>query len=81
MQCGKKEFLLDNLVGAGEQTGPAAPMPSTDVSGHNRIYALFAQPTPSQISKRETVTTDIAVEITTAEDTIWTCTLYCCAIM
>ena len=60
--------------------------PKSAINGHqraanNRIHALFAQPTPSQISKRETVTTDIAVEITTAEDTVSTCTLYCCAMM
>src|SRR5262245_8877318 len=41
------------------------------------IHASFAQPTPSQISKRATVTTDIPVETTTAEDTVSTCTLYC----
>ena len=63
-----------------------APCPLSAINGHqqaanNRIHALFAQPTPSQISKRETVTTDIAVEITTAEDTVSTCTLYCCAMM
>ena len=40
-------------------------------------HKSFTQPTPSQISNRETVITDMPVETMTADDIVSTCTLYC----
>ena len=40
-------------------------------------HAIFAQRTPNQTSQKKMVTTDMAVEMTTAGDTVLKYTLYC----
>ena len=68
-----KRLAAPALDAAAVEFGSAFPV----LSG--LIHASFTQPTPSQISKIETVTTDIPVDRTTTDDTVSTCTLYCWA--
>jgi hypothetical protein len=65
-----------NTIGKADVAQKNRRLPLAD--GRDQLdYSSFAQPTLSQISKRERVTTDIPVETTIADDTVSTCTLYC----